>query len=209
MRKIKFAPGEYYHIYNRGVDHRNIVKDKFDADRLLQSLYEFNTEEITGGIYELSFKRNRPEITNNLVDIICYCLNPNHFHLLIKEIQEGGLSKYIHRFIGGYSKYFNKRYKRKGTLFEGPFKAKHISDNDYLLHASAYINLNDQVHQLPNVSLVRSSWIEYMKPKTSFCKTDIILSQFETVKSYKKFAEDSLLLMLEKRSDYKDLLDTE
>src|SRR3989344_9376007 len=209
MRLIKFAPGEYYHIYNRGVDHRNIVQDTADADRLLQSLIEFNSEKVTGGIYELSFIKDRPR-PKPLVDLICYCLNPNHFHLLLKKIGEGGISKFMHRFIGGYSKYFNNKYKRKGTLFQGPFKAKHIADNDYLLHSSAYINLNDRVHHLVDIELVRSSWNEFVGLRNSnICKKNDILEQFKAASEYKAFAEDSLQLMLEKRPDYKELLELE
>lgn len=209
MRKVQFAPGEYYHIYNRGVDHRNIVTDTADSDRFLQSLIEFNSEKVTGGLYEMSFLKNPPK-PKQLVEVVCYCLNPNHFHLLLKEINEGGISKFMHRFIGGYSKYFNNKYKRKGTLLQGRFKAKHISDNDYLLHASAYINLNDKVHQLQDTMLVRSSWSEFINQSNSeTCKKADILKQFKSNSEYKNFAEDSLQLMLSKRSDYKELLELE
>ena len=209
IRNIQFAEGEYYHIYNRGVDRRDIVNDNADANRLLQSLTEFNCEEVTGGLYELSFAKKRPR-GKPLVDLVCYCLNPNHFHLLIREIKEGGISKFMHRFIGGYSKYFNNRNKRKGTLFEGRFKAKHVSDNDYLLHASAYINLNDRVHQLRDTLLVRSSWNEYVDTTgVGACTKNIVLEQFKSRNEYKIFAEGALTLMLEKRPDYKELLELE
>lgn len=183
--------------------------DTHDADRLLQSLIEFNCKETTGGLYELSFSKERTKPKEQLVDLACYCLNPNHFHLIIKEIKEGGISKFMHRFIGGYSKYFNNKYKRKGTLFQGPFKAKHINDNTYLLHSSAYVNLNYKVHQLTDTTLVRSSWDEYIEKGGNVCKKKDILEQFQSKEEYRKFAEESFILMLEKRPDYKKLSELE
>ena len=148
MRKVQFVAGEYYHIYNRGVDKRSIVCDHYDANRFVQCLDVFNDTELTGSLYELSFAVNKKKSKKKLVNIIAYCLNPNHFHLILEQVSPNGISKFMHRISGGYSWYFNNKYKRKGALFQGVFKAKHIADNDYLLHLSAYINLNGRVHKL-------------------------------------------------------------
>jgi hypothetical protein len=94
MRKVPFIEGEYYHIYNRGVDKRNIFSDIYDMPRFLQSLEEFNTIQPIGSIYENSFKKSSlgdriPKLNDEpLVDIICYGLNPNHYHLLLKQVAE-------------------------------------------------------------------------------------------------------------------------
>src|SRR3989344_7106233 len=207
-RKNSFLVGEYYHVYNCGSDQRNIVIDNADANRLLKSLSAFNTTRPIGSLYELSNQKDVAMVTDPLVRIICYCLNPNHFHLLLEEIVENGISRFMRSFAGGYSKYFNITHKRKGTLFQGPFKAKLIEDNDYLLHLSAYINLNDRVHGLygPAKDLVRSSWDEYTANSNGICQKDIILDQFSNkVDSYEKFALDILPAMLEKRPEYKEL----
>jgi len=208
-RKEEFAINEYYHIYNRGVDKRSIVIDQYDSDRFIESLIEFNSIEPLGSLYEASFQKDRRQPTKSLVDIVCYCLNTNHFHLLLKQRAEGGVSKLLQKTTGGYSWYFNNKHKRVGALFQGGFKAKHIDDNAYLLHLSAYINLNNRVHQLGarSAKLVRSSWEEYTSTnfKQDVCKKDIVLGQFNNKAEYQKFALDNLKYMAGKRKDYKEL----
>lgn len=210
-RNISFVEGEFYHVYNRGVDKRNIFSEQYDVDRFLQSMDEFNTVEPIGSIFENSFANN-PSLGSEgakLVNMVCFCLNPNHFHILLEQAAERGIEKFMHR-LGGYTQYFNKKYQRSGSLFQGVYKAKHIDSNEYLLHLSAYINLNNHVHQLggEGAKLVKSSWNEYLD-KAALCKTDIILSQFKTRGEYKKFAMDSLDYTLERRkkdTEFADLL---
>jgi putative transposase len=199
--------GEYYHIYNRGVDKRNIVLDEDDSERFVQGLVEFNAIDPIGSLYLRSFAKDR-EKSEPLVNIVSYCLNPNHFHLILEQLMEGGISLFMSKHIGGYVRYFNEKYKRGGPLLQGPFKAKHIGDNDYLLHSSAYVNLNDRVHQLSTLGtkLVRSSWKEYTEravPK--ICKREVLVEQFAEENGYSKFCMDNLPLMLEKRAGYKEL----
>jgi len=154
MRKIDFTTHEYYHIYNRGVDGRVIFPVPQDIKRFYQSLIEFNTLLPIGSIYENTFRKDGhardmldpPQ--DRLVNFICYCLNPNHFHLILEQVSERGIEKFMHRLGVGYSKYFNQKYKRVGSLFQGTFKAIHVSSNEYLLHLSAYINLNNKIHKV-------------------------------------------------------------
>ena len=202
---------EYYHIYNRGVDKRSIVVDQADADRFIQGLQEFKLLQPIGSIYENSFflksqAKSPVEEGGDLVEIICYCLNPNHCHLILKQLVDGGISEYMKR-IGGYTKYFNERYKRSGSLFQGTYKAKLIESNDYLLHVSAYVNCNDRVHKIkdPALRLVRSSFSQYLGLKSGFCKTDLILNQFKNAKEYRSFCEDSLELMLQSKEEAREL----
>ena len=105
--------------------------------------------------------------------------------------------------------YFNEKNKRKGSLFQGVFKAKHIDDNDYLLHTSAYINLNARVHKLGGETskLSESSWSEYTKAKVNskICNTEIILDQFKSKKEYADFCEDSLGLMWQAKNEAYEL----
>lgn len=214
MRKTAFVNGEYYHIYNRGTDKRTIVLDRYDADRFLQSMREFNTIEPIGSIFENSF-RDKTELGNrtpksSLVEIACYCLNPNHFHMLVKQISNNGISEFIKRLSGGYTNYFNKKYKRSGVLFQGKFKDRHIKRNEHLLYLSSYVNLNDKVHKLAIKSehpLIRSSWKEYIDPQIGacICIKDIILSQFSHKEEYKKYALKTLEYIKEKKLLYKEL----
>lgn len=195
MRKHKFVMGEYYHIYNRGVDKRKTIIDEYDLRRFLESMEEFNTLEPIGSIYELSFIKNRlstPTIkSKKLLSIIAYCVNPNHFHFLVTPLVEKGVEKFMQK-IGGYTRYFNEKYKRNGALFQGKFKSKHITDNRYLLHLSAYINMNNRNSLgTPTTKLSKSSLEEYTENKKGICDTEIIRGQFENQKEYLQFALES------------------
>lgn len=229
-RKTPFVEGEFYHIYNRGVDKREIFSDVADLTRFFRSMEEFNTLEPIGSIYENSFAKNTQAssifshstqfghrmsksggiINLKLVNFICYCLNPNHFHFILEQVYERGIEKFMQRLGNGYTKYFNNKHKRSGVLFQGGFKSIHIDSNEYLLHLSTYVNLNDRVHQLghPMSKLVRSrsSFGEYLGKNTeNFCKKDIILDQFDDVVEYKTFAESSLQDIIERKSLKKEL----
>jgi len=205
MRKIQLAEGEYYHIFNRGVDKREIFSDQLDMRRFLQSMDEFNTLDPIGSIYE-NFFRDRKEKNKSkkkLVGFVCFCLNPNHYHFILKQTAEQGIEKFMHRLGIGYTKYFNKRHERSGSLFQGTFKAVHIKTNSYLLHLSAYVNLNDRVHSLGNlVSKSISSWREYTDnfSEKTFCgEKRVILADFKTGEDYRKFAAESLVSIKDKK----------
>src|SRR3989344_2403952 len=143
-RKTIFSNGEFYHIYNRGVDKRDIVLSSRDSERFLQGMIGFNTIEPIGSLYENSFNSlGSLASKSGLVNIVAYCLNPNHYHFLVEQLVDRGIEKFMHRLGTGYTKYFNLVSKRTGSLFQGPFKSIHIEDNEYLLHLSAYVNLNN------------------------------------------------------------------
>jgi putative transposase len=158
QRKIDFSIGEYYHIYSRGTDKRSIFLEKKDYQRFKVLLYICNNTDpvdmnrhFQGGNKLLEFFKIKREDT--LVDIGIYCLMPNHFHLLIKEKVEDGISKFLKKLLTSYSMYFNKKNKRSGTLFESKFKAKHANTDEYLKYLFAYIHLNP-------VKLIDSKWKE-------------------------------------------------
>ncbi len=198
LRKIKLAQGEIYHILNRGVDKRNIFVDQEDLDRFFKCMLTFNSTELVGSLYEQSFQKEKTKI-KPLVNFIAYCILPNHFHFLLEQVEEDGISKFMKRLQGGYSWYFNNKHKRSGSLFQGPFKSKHIDSNEYLLHVSAYVNLNDQQKFSLGDQVAKfgkSSWKEYIQPLGStqnMCpKKGMILEQFRSRNEYKEFALSSL-----------------
>jgi len=144
MRSLLFAPGEFYHVYNRGTDKRPIFSDAGDCVRFQDLLYLSNSEQSVNvrdvkrrfdPVY--SYERGEP-----LVAIGAYCLMPNHFHILLTPLVDDGLSRFMNKLGTSYSMYFNKKYNRTGTLFEGPFKAKHADSDVYLKYLYAYIHLN-------------------------------------------------------------------
>lgn len=211
-RKTSFVNEEFYHVFNRGVDKRIIFTDKYDMDRFLKSLIEFNVVDPIGSLYENSRKQGGGEtatLGKKLVNIITYCLNPNHYHLILEQLVDGGVSEFMKR-LGGYTWYFNNKYERSGSLFQGVFKSVHIDSNEYLLHVSAYTNLNDRVHKLNGKTLnlipSRSSWGEYINNKdvSGICEKEIILGQFKNVDEYKKFALASLESIIQTKEKLKD-----
>lgn len=218
MRNVLFSEGEYYHLFNRGVDHRNIIIDPYDLERFIKSLDEFNVESPIGSIYEHSFLS--PEVKRKrkgkpLVRFACFCINPNHYHFLIEQLVEHGISKFMHRLSTGYTKYFNQKYNRSGVLFQGRFKAILVDSNEYLLRLSAYINLNDKVHKLgSSTSKLRCSSLPLYEHKGRqekggpLCKINNILDQFHSPREYTAFIEDSLADTLRRKQAEKELRST-
>src|SRR3989344_9600333 len=191
MANPQFGIGEFYHVYNRGVEKRDVFSSLSDLERFLKSIVAFNTIEPIGSIHENAFNKKvlRRKANTQLVNIICYCLNPNHYHFIMQQKSDGGISEFMKRLGGGYTKYFNLKYKRSGVLFQGVFKSKHVDSNEYLLRASAYVNLNNRVHRLGHETS-KSSWQEYIgDSKQHICNTDIVLKQFNNRKEYRSFAE--------------------
>jgi putative transposase len=204
MRKTPLVTSEHYHVFNRGVDKRNIFGDREDLSRFMQSIKEFNCIDPIGSIFEHSFTKTVAQ-QDKLVEIICYCLNPNHFHLLIRQLSDNGISEFMKRLSGGYTLYFNNKRKRSGVLFQGKFKSSHIDSDAYLLHVSAYINLNNRLKGQPTF-LSKSSWEEYLAMNNeSLCNKDIVLEQFKNPKEYQRFAESSLKDIIKRKELAREL----
>lgn len=152
-RKFSFSLGEYYHIYNRGADKRDIFLTNADRGRFQRMLHVANNTKPV--VYKTIQGRSLEEIVveNRLVAVGAYCLMPNHFHLLLKEIVEGGITAFMSKLSTGYSMYFNTVNKRSGVLFQGRFKAEHVDRDEYLKYLYAYIHLNP-------VKLIEPDWKE-------------------------------------------------
>jgi len=142
IRKTPFAFGEFYHIYSRGVDKRIIFLDEDDRLRFVRLLFLCNGSEAV--VYKNVKNKSLKDINvgTKLVSIGAYCLMPNHFHLLIKEIREGGTTEFMRKLLTAYSAYFNKKYERTGSLFGSRFKSSHLDSDEYLKYIFAYIHLN-------------------------------------------------------------------
>lgn len=144
-RNLKFAEGEHYHVYNRGTDKRKIFSSRKDYERFIVLLYLANDQSLVHiSNYQGStlIEMLATSQDNPLVDIEAYCLMPNHFHLLLHEKTESGISIFMHKLSTAYTMYFNRKYNRSGNLFQGRFKAKHASNDNYLKYLLAYIHLN-------------------------------------------------------------------
>jgi len=155
---LSFSVDEFYHIYNRGTEKRDIFLDKADYLRFLVLLYISNNVDVVHISNIINQGESLMKILNinkkdSLIDIGAYCLMPNHFHLLVKEKKEKGISKFMGKLATGYSMYFNKRYNRTGALFQGVFKSTHADNDEYLKYLFAYIHLNP-------VKLIEPEWKE-------------------------------------------------
>lgn len=190
-----FANNEFYHVFNRGVEKRLTFLNKRDYQRFIDSI---NYYRIKDPPTRFSF-RNRPillqkSIMNNspLVEIICFCLMPNHFHLLVKQIEENGITIFLSKFSNSYTKYFNTKHKRIGPLFQGSFKAVRIEDDEQLIHVSRYIHLNPLIDYLvKNLRLYKySSYLEFLGRQKGFCEKKVILDNFNSYTDYEKFVLD-------------------
>lgn len=151
-RKFSFAVDEFYHLYNRGADKRDIFLDQADRERFLVLLHVANSQTPIH-ISNLLPKKRSPgdylkllglplDSKERLVDIGLYCLMNNHFHLAVRERRENGISQFMLKLLTGYSMYFNKKHDHSGTLFQGEFKAKLADSDEYLRYLFAYIHLN-------------------------------------------------------------------
>jgi len=150
MPRLTFENDCFYHVYNRGADKRRIFQEQGDYQRFIHDLFEFNDESVAINILRrfnpktegspTSYQIRKPR--KLLVDIVSFCLMPNHYHLLLKQRKDHGISKFIQKLGTGYTHYFNQKYERSGVLFQGKFKAIHITSDEYLTHLSRYIHLN-------------------------------------------------------------------
>lgn len=144
-RKTPFAVDEWYHCYNRGVDKRVVYQDRYDYYRFLEQLYLANSDtplrrdDIGKRHFRdiLSVPRDNP-----LVAIGSFCLMPNHYHLVLKEIVEGGITKFMQKLGTGYTMYFNTRYTRTGNLFVKPFRSRHVDTDNYFQYLIHYVHCN-------------------------------------------------------------------
>jgi putative transposase len=148
QRKTPFTENEYYHIYSRGVEKRKIFMNTKDYNRFVALLYIMNQNApFTIG----SFLQNKQKKLNDifkekrektLVSILGYCLMPNHFHLILYEHTEGGISKFMGKLLTAYSMYFNTKYERSGPLFTHPFRSEHIGNESQYMYIFSYVHLN-------------------------------------------------------------------
>lgn len=161
-RKQQFANNEIYHIVLRGIDDNLIFKDIDDYYRGIFSIYEFNTTEL------ITIQRRREariqlkkegrdpisiDARDKLIEILVFCFMPNHIHLLLRQIKDGGITKFMQKVGVGYAGYFNRKYGRKGYVFQNRFKDVYIKDDEQLKTIFVYIHTNP-------ISLIEPNWKE-------------------------------------------------
>jgi putative transposase len=147
--KPSIQTGEFYHVYNRGVEKRDVFCERVDYIRFLHNLFEFNSTMQApefkrrykpGDSMKTSLSYIKPG--KKIVDIVAFCPMKKHYHLLVRPLVEGGLSRFMLKVGTGYTNAFNEKNERVGSLFQGPYKAKHVDREEYLQHLICYIHLN-------------------------------------------------------------------
>ncbi len=166
--------GGYYHIYNRGNHRQDVFLEKADYIGYLERLRKYKEK--------------------HKISIICYCLMPNHFHLLVRQDGQSPLYKFIHSLHTSYSMYFNRKYDKVGHLFQNRFKQKEITDDKYLLQLSAYIHLNPLTAGLVDKleDYQWSSYLDYINLRQgTLCKKDLALLDISP-EDYKRITEQEV-----------------
>lgn len=193
-RQAVFASGQFYHVFNRGVEKRTTFIDRRDYNRFIDSLNYYRARDQH---VRFSF-RGRIAVLNKdispgplFAEVVSYCLMPNHFHLLLKQVNDNGITTFLSKLSNSYTKYFNTRYKRVGPLFQGSFKAVRIESDEQLIHVSRYIHLNPLIDYLVKDlrAYTHSSYLEYLGVKKGFCHKNYIMDNFSH-ESYEQFVLD-------------------
>ena len=184
LRKEVLIEGETYHIYNRGAHKQLIFNNESDYARfsLLLHLANSHTPIHLANLLKQYQGRSFIEIFENekadkqLVDILAYSLMPNHFHLIVRQREEDGITTFMKKLATGYSMYFNTKYEHSGTLFQGRFKSRHIDSEEYFRYIFAYVHLNP-------LDIFQASWkVQGIKDKKEARK-------FLTQYSYSSFSD--------------------
>jgi len=175
-------PESYYHVYGRGNNRQKVFREPADFVKFLTLFERYLSLKEAQNQLGVSF----PNYFNK-IELVSFCLMPNHFHLLVYQRQQGAMTQFMRSLLTSYSMYFNKKYKRSGPLFESRYKASLISDDMYLEHITRYIHMNPrdwrdyEYSSLPYyLQQISDEWI----------RPERITSQFATPKEYLNFLQD-------------------
>jgi putative transposase len=213
MRKPPFVNGDIYHIFNRGVEKRIIFTDDSDYLRFVHSLYEFNDEgAVSNFSYYFNPKTMEVQARNPrfptlrvkrkpLVELLVFTLMPNHYHLMLRQITDDGIVKFMQKIGTGYTNYFNNKYERVGPLFQGRFRAAPVKKESHFIHLPHYIHTNplkladSESNPLQFLISYRwSSFPDYIGHKNfpSVTKREFLLEVFGGENAYKQYTIERL-----------------
>ncbi|MEK7604314.1 MAG: transposase [Patescibacteria group bacterium] len=228
MAREPFGVGSYVHVYNRGVKKLPIYREKEDLLRLLLNLYYFNhtdrmpdnwTREIEGKGYAThphwpeTWKEQEP-----IVAVLGFSIMPNHVHLMLKEVVEGGVSKFMHKVSMAYSKYINEKYDESGSLFQGTFKSRLVESDADFKNLAVYVMVKNPFELFPGGLRLAIEQFDDAYEKaindplnslgvyagaraTPIISPDLLGELFETPESFKEFARESMLYRLDQLNE--------
>ncbi len=209
VRKITFVNDGYYHVFNRGVDKRVVFTDRDELNFFLNRLSDLNSVDTSNALKSKRY-RLKGELaladTEKLVSIVAYCVLPNHFHLLLKQKTDDGISKFMQRLGTSYVHFFNKKHQRLGSLFQGKFKATALNGDYALAKVASYVNLNFKHHRIdPKKNIVKSSMAEYIalnveNPICDSQEISNIIDEVGGVSQYKEMAKSASIVFASNKS---------
>lgn len=204
-RKFPLIPGEMYHVFNRSVARQPVFINRWDFERAINLIdyyryfrpplrfSHFNRLPIAQKDMYLS---KLSEKYKSHITIFAFCLMSNHFHFLLREEQEGGISTFMRNFQNSYGKYFNTKYDRSGAVFQSMFKAIHIETEEQLIHVARYIHLNPYtaqlIRQITQLDKYRWSSFPYYchGHENSFVNTTYMIQLFSSLQAFQQFTYD-------------------
>lgn len=142
MVQPPFVNRTFYHVYNRGTDRRETFLDDADRARFITQLVVFNDVNSARKDFRIGRNAILPAWPKPYANLVAFALMPNHFHLLLEQVEDDGVTRLMQRLGTGYTMYFNKRHSRTGRLFEMTYKALGVEDDGYFTHLTRYIHLN-------------------------------------------------------------------
>ena len=209
-RKIPLINGEIYHVFNRGIDHRTTFSSTREYQRALITIlfYQFQQQGYKIASFFNLQKTSQQQMLSCLSQsfrnqVLAYCLMPNHFHLLLRQETENGISSHLKEFQNSYTRYFNIRHERQGPLFSTQFKAVRIETENQFLHVSRYIHLNPYSSKIIKnkgeiFTYPWSSCHSYTNHKPSvhsphypILNTEILDTHFKSAKNHQQFILDN------------------
>ncbi|SRR5258706_7911286 len=206
-RKFPLITGERYHVFNRGIDKRIIFMTKSEYQRAIDCLsyYQFASPPMKFSKYQTLQEVRKSDIlaqfqsrSNKLVDIYAFCLMPNHFHFLLTQLRENGIAKFMANFQNSYTRYFNIKHDRIGSLLLDQFKGVQIETDEQFIHVSRYIHLNPVTAYIVKkfIDLYDypwSSYPEYLKiNERNIVNVEPVLSLFKNQLAYEGFLADQV-----------------
>lgn len=188
--------GRVYHIYNRGVNKGEIFFSESDYRRFLNAAIHYKTKRTKFSYEKTNLTRDVENRGEELVEIMAYCLMPNHFHFMVKQLKDGGITSYFRYVSNSYSHYVNLKHGRVGPLFAGRFKNVDVDSDEQLMHLSRYIHLNPVVSGI--VSRAEDyKWSSYSnflgRYDDYLSKPEVVMMHFKAREHYKGFVEDQVM----------------